>query len=153
MEAKDHVKVKSFEDTKDLEASKIISSITRIDGTYGTTDDASCLREIYNNISPDQKIQIKNKKSYKIIFIITDGASTFPGATKDILKKLIQADVEIYAIQIGKIGEIDTKTFNYIYNDNFKYSHGIILGEDIEKLTGELLNLVKMNLKSIFKDS
>lgn len=85
---KDHFKVKSFEDTKDLGASKIISSITKIDGTYGTTDDASCLREIYNNISPKQKIQIKNKKNYKIIFIITDGASTFPGATKDILKNL-----------------------------------------------------------------
>lgn len=150
---KDHVKVKSFEDTKDLGASKIISSITKIDGTYGTTDDASCLREIYNNISPDQKKRIKNKKSYKIIFIITDGASTFPGSSKDIVKKLIQADVEIYAIQIGKIGKIDTKTFNYIWNDNFKYSHGLILGEDIEKLTDQLINLVKKNLESIFKDS
>ena len=128
---KDHVKVKSFEDTKDLGASKIISSITKIDGTYGTTDDASCLREIYNSISPNQKIQIKNRKNYKIIFIITDGASTFPGATKDILKKLIQADVEIYAIQIGKISKIDTKTFNYIWNNNFKYSRGLILGEDV----------------------
>lgn len=39
-------------------------------------------------------MQIKNKKNYRIIFIITDGASTFPGATKDI-KKLIQAGVEI----------------------------------------------------------
>lgn len=37
---KDHFKVKSFEDTKDLGVSKIISSITKIDGTYGTTDDA-----------------------------------------------------------------------------------------------------------------
>ena len=34
---KDHLKVKSFKDTKDLGASKIISSITKIDGTYGTT--------------------------------------------------------------------------------------------------------------------
>ena len=150
---KDHFKVKSFEDTKDLGASKIISSITKIDGTYGTTDDASCLREIYNNISPKQKIQIKNKKNYKIIFIITDGASTFPGATKDILKKLIETDVEIYAIQIGKISKIDTKTFNYIWNDNFKYPHGTILGDDMDKLTKKLLNLVKMNLQSIFQDS
>lgn len=146
-----HFKVKSFEDTKDLGASKIISSITKIDGTYGTTEDASCLREIYNNIRPNQKIQIKNQKNYKIIFIITDRASTFPGVTKDILKKLIQADVEIYAIQIGKIDKIDTKTFNYILNDNFKYSYGLILGEDIEKPTGQLLNLVKKNLESIFK--
>lgn len=82
----DFYKVKEFEDTKDLEKSKIISTITKIDGDAGITDDASCLKEIYNNISPDQKIRIKNKKEYKIIFEITDGASTFPGATKDIVK-------------------------------------------------------------------
>ncbi|MDU1828886.1 VWA domain-containing protein [Anaerococcus sp.] len=145
-----HYKVKSFEDTKDLEKSKIISSITKVDGNLGTTDDASCLKEIYNNISPEQKIRIKNKKEYKIIFEITDGASTFPGATKDIVKKLIETDVEIFAIQIGKISKIDTKTFNYIWNDTFKYPHGLILADNIEKLTDELLNIVKRNLESIF---
>ncbi|WP_049944480.1 hypothetical protein [Anaerococcus provencensis] len=61
--------------------------------------------------------------------------------------------VEIYAIQIGKISKIDTKTFNYIWNDNFKYPHGLILADDIEKLTNELIRLVKRNLQSIFKDS
>lgn len=148
----DHYKVKNFEDTKDLEKSKIISSITKVDGNLGTTDDASCLREIYEGISSKQELQIKNKNEYKIIFEITDGASTFPGATKDIVKKLIETDVEIFAIQIGKINKIDTKTFNYIWNDNFKYPHGLILADNIEKLTDELLNLVKRNLESIFQD-
>ena len=149
----DFYKVKEFEDTKDLEKSKIISTITKIDGDAGTTDDASCLKEIYNNISPEQKIRIKNKKEYKIIFEITDGASTFPGATKDIVKNLIETDVEIFAIQIGQISKIDTKTFNYIWNDNFKYPHGLILADNIEKLTDELLNIVKRNLESIFQVS
>ena len=62
----------------------------------------------------------------------------------------MKEDVEIYAIQIGKISQIDSKTFNYIWNDSFKYPHGLILGEDIHKLTEELLNLVKKNLESIF---
>lgn len=146
----DYYKIKKFEDTKDLEESQIISSITRISGNDGTTDDASCLKEIHNNISPEQKIRIKNKKEYKIIFEITDGASTFPGATKDIVKNLIETDVEIFAIQIGQISKIDTKTFNYIWNDNFKYPHGLILADNIEKLTDELLNIVKRNLESIF---
>lgn len=136
-----------------MEKSKIISTITKIDGDAGTTDDASCLKEIYKNISPEQKMRIKNKKEYKIIFEITDGTSTFPGATKDIVKKLIETDVEIFAIQIGQISKIDTKTFNYIWNDNFTYPHGTILGDDIDKLSEKLLNLVKMNLQSIFKDS
>lgn len=149
----DYYRIKNFEGTKDLEESQIISSITKISGDDGTTDDASCLKEIYNNISHEQKIRIKNKKEYKIIFEITDGASTFPGATKDIVKNLIETDVEVFAIQIGQISKIDTKTFNYIWNDNFKYSHGLILGEDIEKLTDELINIVKRNLESIFQVS
>lgn len=147
---KNHYKIKKFEDKSELEKSKIISSIVKEDGSDGTTDDGACLREIYKSISPEQKRRIKSKKEYKIIFEITDGASTFPGATKEIVKKLVKEDVEIYAIQIGKISQIDSKTFNYIWNDSFKYPHGLILGEDIHKLTEELLKLVKKNLESIF---
>lgn len=147
---KDHYKIKNFEDTKELEKSKIVSSIVKVDASGGTTDDAACLREIYKNIKPEQKARIKNKKEYKIIFEITDGASTFPGASRDIVKKLIEEHVEIFAIQIGKISSLDTKTFNYIWNDSFKYPHGLILGEEIYKLTEELLKLVKKNLESIF---
>lgn len=128
----------------------MVSSIVKVDASGGTTDDAACLREIYKNIKPEQKARIKNKKEYKIIFEITDGASTFPGASRDIVKKLIEEGVEIFAIQIGKISSLDTKTFNYIWNDSFKYPHGLILGEDIHKLTEELLKLVKKNLESIF---
>lgn len=149
----DYYRIKKFEGTKDLEESQIISSITKISGDDGTTDDASCLRQIHQNISIDQRVKIRNKKEYKIIFEITDGASSFPGATKDIVKKLIETGVEIYAIQIGKISKLDTKTFNYIWNDNFKYPHGLILADDIEKLTYELIRLVKRNLQSIFKES
>ena len=104
----DYYKIKKFEDTKDLEESQIISSITKISGDDGTTDDASCLSQIHQNISIDQRVKIKNKKEYKIKFEITDGASSFPGATKDIVKKLIETGVEIYAIQIGKISKLDT---------------------------------------------
>lgn len=147
---KNHYKIKDFDDKSDLEKSKIISSIVKVDASDGTTDDGACLREIYKNISPEQKRRIKSKKEYKIIFEITDGASTFPGATKEIVKKLVKEDVEIYAIQIGKISQIDSKTFNYIWNDSFKYPHGIILGEEVHKLTEELLKVVKKNLKSIF---
>ncbi|MDU3086519.1 MAG: VWA domain-containing protein [Peptoniphilus harei] len=147
---KSHYKIKDFDDTNDLEKSEIISSIVKVDASDGTTDDGACLREIYKNISPEQKRRIKSKKEYKIIFEITDGASTFPGATKEIVKKLVKEDVEIYAIQIGRISQIDSKTFNYIWNDSFKYPHGIILGEEVHKLTEELLKVVKKNLKSIF---
>lgn len=147
---KNHYKIKYFKDKKDLEESKIISSIVKVDASDGTTEDAACLRDLYNNIDDEQKRRINSKKEYKIIFEITDGASTFPGSTKDIVRDLIEDGIEIYAIQIGKISNIDTKTFNYIWNDSFKYKHGIILGEDIQELTNELLKLVKKNIESIF---
>lgn len=148
---KSHYKLKKFDDTNNKARSEIISSITKINASDGTTDDASCLREIYKNINPTQKRRIADKKEYKIIFEITDGASTFPGATKDIVKKLIEAEVEIYAFQIGKIKTLDTKTFNYIWNDSFKYPHGLILGEDVRRLTQQLLKTVRKNMESIFK--
>lgn len=147
---KNHYKIKDFKDKKDLEESKIISSIVKVDASDGTTEDAACLRDLYNDIDDEQKRRINSKKEYKIIFEITDGASTFPGSTKDIVRDLIEDGIEIYAIQIGKISNIDTKTFNYIWNDSFKYKHGIILGEDIQELTNELLKLVKKNIESIF---
>lgn len=148
--ARDFYKVKDFSDRGNLKLSNIISSITKIDGSGGTTDDGACLREIYKNISPRDKKEIKAKKIYKIIFEITDGASTFPGATKDIVKKLVGDRVEIYALQIGPINSLDTKTFNYIWNDGFKYPYGIILGENVEDLAEELMKIVKKNLESIF---
>lgn len=147
---KNHYKIKDFKDKKDLEKSKIIYSLVKVDASDGTTDDAACLRELYKDIDDEKKRRIKSKKEYKIIFEITDGASTFPGSTKDIVKDIIEEGIEIYAIQIGKISNMDTKTFNYIWNDSFKYKHGIILGEDIQELTKELLKLVKKNLESIF---
>ena len=147
---KNHYKIKDFKDKKDLEKSKIIYSLVKVDASDGTTDDAACLRELYKDIDDEKKRRIKSKKEYKIIFEITDGASTFPGSTKDIVKDLIEDGIEIYAIQIGKISNMDTKTFNYIWNDSFKYKHGIILEEDIQELTKELLKLVKKNLESIF---
>lgn len=147
---RDFYKVKNFTDTGNLKLSKIISSVTKVDGSSGTTDDGACLREIYKNISPREKVEIKAKKTYKIIFEITDGASTFPGATRDIVKEFLKDKVEIYALQIGPINSLDTKTFNYIWNDGFKYPHGIILGENIESLTEDLIKIVRENLESIF---
>ncbi|WP_049944479.1 vWA domain-containing protein [Anaerococcus provencensis] len=61
----DYYKIKKFEDTKDLEESQIISSITKISGDDGTTDDASCLRQIQQNISIDQRVKIKIKRNIK----------------------------------------------------------------------------------------
>lgn len=87
---KNHYKIKDFKDKKDLEKSKIIYSLVKVDASDGTTDDAACLRELYRDIDDENKRRIKSKKEYKIIFEITDGASTFPGSTKNIVKDIIE---------------------------------------------------------------
>lgn len=55
---KDQFKVKSFEDTKDLGASKIISSITKIDGTYGTQTMQNVLGRICSEWFPSSSYEL-----------------------------------------------------------------------------------------------
>lgn len=96
--------VKEFNDKREREKEKsdIIRSIVKLDATDGATDDASCLREISNSITSIQESELKKGKQIKIVFEITDGASSFPGAAKEAIQDLISKNVEIYAFQIGK---------------------------------------------------
>lgn len=55
--------VKEFNDknVKEKEKSDIIRSIVKLDATDGATDDASCLREIYDRITSKQDSELKRK--------------------------------------------------------------------------------------------
>lgn len=80
--------VKEFNDKREREKEKsdIIRSIVKLDATDGATDDASCLREISNSITSIQESELKKGKQIKIVFEITDGASSFPGQQKKLYK-------------------------------------------------------------------
>ncbi|AJD28149.1 VWA domain-containing protein [Clostridium botulinum] len=146
--------VKEFNDknVKEKEKSDIIRSIIKLDATDGATDDASCLREISNKITSIQERELKKGKQIKIIFEITDGASSFPGSAKEAVQELLSKNVEVYAFQIGKNSETNEKIFNFVWNEGYKQPHGVMIGEQVEKLPKELLKAVGKNMQSIFNN-
>lgn len=146
--------VKEFNDknVKGKEKSDIIRSIVKLDATDGATDDASCLREISNRITSIQERELKKGKQIKIIFEITDGASSFPGSAKDAIQELLSKNVEVYAFQIGKNSETNEKIFNFVWNEGYKQLQGVMIGEQVEKLPKELLKAVGKNMQSIFNN-
>ncbi|MPM29967.1 hypothetical protein SDC9_76509 [bioreactor metagenome] len=145
-----NVKEFNTKNAKKKEKSDIISSIVKLDATDGATDDGSCLREISDRIAPMQERELKNGKQIKIVFEITDGASSFPGAAKEAVQGLLSKNVEVYAFQIGKNSETNEKIFNFVWNEGYKQPHGVMIGEQVEKLPKELLKAVEKNMQSIF---
>ncbi|KEI87314.1 von Willebrand factor type A [Clostridium botulinum B2 267] len=150
----EYYNVKEFNDknVKEKEKSDIIRSIVKLDATDGATDDASCLREISNKITSIQERELKKGKQIKIIFEITDGASSFPGSAKEAVQELLSKNVEVYAFQIGKNSETNEKIFNFVWNEGYKQPHGVMIGEQVEKLPKELLKAVGKNMQSIFNN-
>jgi hypothetical protein len=146
--------VKEFNDknVSEKEKSDIICSIVKLNAADGATDDASCLREISNRITPIQESELKKGKQIKIVFEVTDGASSFPGASKEAVQELLSKNVEIYTFQIGKNSEANEKNFNFVWNEGYKQPHGVIIGEQVEKLPKELLKAVRKNMQSIFNN-
>ncbi|AVP62252.1 MULTISPECIES: vWA domain-containing protein [Clostridium] len=146
--------VKEFNDKNmnEKEKSHIIRSIIKLDAADGATDDASCLREISNRITSIQESELKKGKQIKIVFEITDGASSFPGSAKEAIQELLSKNVEVYAFQIGKNSETNEKIFNFVWNEGCKQPHGVMIGEQVEKLPKELLKAVGKNMQSIFNN-
>ena len=146
--------VKEFNDknVKEKEKSDIIRSIVKLDATDGATDDASCLREISNRITSIQESELKKGKQIKIVFEITDGASSFPGSAKEAIQELLSKNVEVYAFQIGKNSETNEKIFNFVWNEGYKQLQGVMIGEQVERLPKELLKAVGKNMQSIFNN-
>lgn len=148
-----YYKVKKFKykNNSKKEKSDIINSIVKLNGEDGATDDASLLKEINKNISGKQELRIKNGKEIKILFQITDGASSFPGLAKEEVKELLDKNIKIFAFQIGKTSEKDQELFNFVWNEGHENNHGVIIGEEINKLPTELLKAVGKNLENIFR--
>ena len=145
-----HVKKFNDNSAKEKEKSDMIRSIVKLDATDGATDDAACLREICSRITPLQQSELQKGKQIKIIFEITDGASSFPGSAKEAVKDLLSKNVEIYAFQIGKNNSTNEKIFDFVWNEGYKQPRGVMIGEQVEKLPKELLKAVGKNMQSVF---
>ena len=69
---------------------------------------------------------------------------------KEAVQELLSKNVEIYAFQMGKSNNTNEKIFNFVWNEGYREPHGIMIGEQIERLPKELLKAVGKNMQSAF---
>lgn len=145
--------IKKFNDKalEEKDKSDIIRSIVKLDGSDGSTDDGSCLKEILSGITSGQERRLNRGDEVKIIFEITDGASSLPGLAKESIGELLDKNVQIYGFQIGKNSKANEKVFNYVWNEGYEEPRGIVIGEQVETLPKELLKAVGKNMQFVFQ--
>lgn len=128
--------------------SQIIQSVTKIEGQAGATNDAACLEEILEHANLRE---IQEEQKIKMIFEITDGASSFPGQTKKIIDQLIENGVKVFAFQIGNNSVEEINIFNYVWNEGYSNKNGMTLGQNIQKLPIVMLETLKEKFAEIMK--
>lgn len=140
-------KVLGFEDRGLVRQARQILSIARLEGSGGSTNDGECLSLIEKSITPAMVREQQSGKRIRLIFEITDGASSFPGSTKKAIDKLKKKHCEIQAIEIGlKDDQEARRTFQFIFKDR-----GLFLGDRVGELPEELMKSVQKQVVSIFK--
>lgn len=148
----DFVNIKPLVETSAEEKqSGMIRSIVTLDATGGATDDGSCLQAIADGITPEEAVALQRGQRVKIVFEITDGASSFPGVAKKALSNLLEQKVEVYAFQIGETSPAEEKTFDYVWNDGLARPRGLRIGKAVETLPIQLLQAVEHNMQSVFR--
>ena len=139
-------RILSFEDTQQKKKADTILSISRLDGSAGSTDDGACLNKILKEITPKEERELQTGKRIRLIFEVTAGASSFPGTTKKAVQALIRKGVEIQALEMGVTDDPEAKRiFSYIFED-----HGTFLGSQVEYLPKALMSSVQKQIYSVF---
>lgn len=139
-------RVLTFDDRARKREADTVLSVSRLRGDDGSTDDGQCLREILKEITPAEVRELESGKRVRMLFEITDGASSFPGSTKAAVDELQKKHVEIQAIEIGPDGDKEARRiFDYVFGD-----HGTFLGADTQNLPAVLTSAVKRQMKSVF---
>lgn len=137
--------------TNDVHDAEIIKSISKVDNSRGTTDDASPLGKILAGLTIKERNRIKQGKLKKIVFEITDGEPDNPLLTTARLAALADAGVLVVGFQIGEVGEDARETFQTIWNGAQKKEnkHGVFIGEKIEELPDRLMATLAELLNNI----
>ena len=140
-------RVLSFDDVGRKAEADTILSVTRLLGDNGTTDDGKCLQQIFDSLTRTEEMELQSGKRTHLIFEVTDGASSFPGAAKKAAEELQKKHVEIQAIEIGlKNDEQARNVFEYIFGE-----HGTFLGNDTARLPSALMDAVKRQMVTVLK--
>lgn len=138
-------RVMSFDDAGFKKKADTMLSVTRLRGDGGSTDDGACLQEVLKQITPIQEREIESGKRIRLLFEVTDGASSFPGAARKTVEKLKKKGVEIQAIEIGPDDPEARRIFDFIFCD-----HGTFLGTKTDDLPSVLMAAVARQMVSIF---
>ena len=129
-------KVLSFSDRGEKRKADRILSIARLDGSLGSTDDGACLMQAAKEQTPQMIREQKAGKRIRMLFEVTDGASSFPGTAKKAVEELQRDQVLLQAIGIGDPKDTAARaSFDYVFGDN-----GLFLGDDISHLPEALLS-------------
>ncbi|RRF89911.1 MAG: hypothetical protein DUD31_11110 [Coriobacteriaceae bacterium] len=121
-------------------------SIARLQGADGSTNDGACLEEIVSATGQKEVQELLSGREVHLVFEVTDGASSFPGAAKKAVDELEKKGIEIHAIEIGRADDKEAQTvFSYIFEDR-----GVYLGEQVDRLPEELMKQVRQGVSKAF---
>jgi hypothetical protein len=141
-----HRKVLAFEDQGRKYKAGQMLSIARLQGADGSTNDGACLEEIVSATGQKEVQELRSGREIHLVFEVTDGASSFPGAAKKAVDELTKKGIEIHAIEIGRADDKKAQTvFSYIFEER-----GVYLGEHVEKLPEELMKQLKQGVTTAF---
>lgn len=141
-----HRKVLSFEDRGRARRAQMVLSLAQLSGTDGSTDDGSCLEEVALSIAPAETRSIAQGRTVHLVFEVTDGASSFPGAAKKAVADLEAKGAEVHAIEIGLAGDEEARTvFSYVFGER-----GTFLGERTDRLPEALAEELRHGVTKAF---
>ncbi len=107
---------------------------------------AKVKREGLKEITPAEVREMESGKHIRLLFEVTDGASSFPGSAREAVEELTRRHVEIQAIEIGFTNDEEARRiFHFVFGD-----HGTFLGSKTSRLPQELMQSVKRQMKTIF---
>ena len=141
-----HRQVLSFKDEGRKRKAGQVLSVARLAGTDGSTNDGACLEEIVSATGQKEVQELLSGREVHLVFEVTDGASSFPGAAKKAVDELEKKGIEIHAIEIGRADDKEAQTvFSYIFEDR-----GVYLGEQVDRLPEELMKQVRQGVSKAF---
>ena len=138
----------SFSDRGLRRQANRILSVSRLDGSLGSTDDGACLEEFVRALTPQTLRELQTGRRIRMVFEVTDGASSFPGRARKAVEELVRSKVIVQAIEIGSPDDAAARaSFDYVFG-----SRGIFLGNRTRELPDRLMKAVRDSVSGVLRD-
>ena len=130
---------------------EIIKSLSQINNSLVSTNDAAPLTDLESKITSEQKKRIEDKRLKKIIFVITDGASDDENASRDAVLRLAEDGVIMVGFQIGSVNADAKAQFDRTWQANGNRK-SVLKGIRIESNVAQLPSRLMEELHDILGD-